>query len=120
MSNDPLLARFADCHDPFWPRVDIGSLRERLKLQWPVSEAALEVAARCAAIAAAREFACWRKVLRARGYKRLEDVAGHDHGRALRVCYIRFVEAAILYSLGATAYLSTSRRRAAHAWGISI
>jgi len=115
MSNDTLLPRFADCHDPFWPRVDIGRLRERLKLQRPVSEAALEVAARCAAIDAAREFARWRTVLRERGYKRLEDVAGHDHGRALRVCYIRFVEAAILYSLGATAYLPRSRRGVANA-----
>jgi len=115
MSNDPRLPRYADSHDPFWPRVDLGRLRERLNLTWPVSEAALEVAARCAAIAAAREFARWRAVLRERGYKRLEDVAGHDQGRALRVCYIRFVEAAVMYSLGASSYLRPVRRGAAHA-----
>ncbi|MFF7062340.1 head completion/stabilization protein [Pseudomonas sp. NPDC008258] len=115
MSNNSLLPRYADSHDPFWPRVDLGRLRERLSFQRPVSEAALEVAARCAAIDAAREFAHWRAVLRERGYKRLEDVAGHDQGRALRVCYIRFVEAAVMYSLGAREYLATSRRSAAHA-----
>ncbi|MEG8199824.1 head completion/stabilization protein [Pseudomonas sp. 5FOS] len=114
MDNDPRLPRFADCHDPFWPRLDLGRLRERLNLRRPVSEAALEVAARCAAIDAAREFARWRAVLRERGYKRLEDVAGHDQGRALRVCYICFVEAAVLYNLGSTAYLPIARRRAAH------
>lgn len=115
MSNDPRLPRFADCHDPFWPRVDLGRLREHLQLPRSVSDAALEVAARCAAIEAAREFACWRSVLRERGYKRLEDVAGHDHGRALRVCYIRFVEAAVMYSLGSTACLPVPRGGQVHA-----
>ena len=115
MSNERLLPRYADSHDPFWPRVDLGRLRERLSVLRPVSETALEVAARCAAIDAAREFARWRAVLRERGYKRLEDVTGHDQGRALRVCYIRFVEAAVLYSLGSGAYLPKSRRSAAHA-----
>ncbi|OII55983.1 phage head protein [Pseudomonas putida] len=114
MGNDPRLRRYADCHDPFWPRVDLDRLRERLNLKQPVSEAVLEVAARCAAIDAAREFARWRVVLRERGYKRLEDVAGHDHGRALRVCYIRFVEAAVMRNLGPTAYLPAAHRGAAH------
>lgn len=54
-------------------------------------------------------------MLRERGYKRLEDVAGHDQGRALRVCYIRFVEAAVMYNLGVSSYLRTVRRGAAHA-----
>ncbi|MGV8737378.1 MAG: head completion/stabilization protein [Pseudomonas asiatica] len=114
MGNDPRLRRFADGHDPFWPRVELDRLRERLNLKRPVSEAVLEVAARCAAIDAAREFARWRAVLRERGYKRLEDVAGHDHGRALRVCYIRFVEAAVMRNLGSTAYLPAAHRGAAH------
>ncbi|HEN8801930.1 head completion/stabilization protein [Pseudomonas sp. CM25] len=114
MSSDPRLPRFADCHDPFWPKVDLGTLRERLRLQRQVGDAALEVAARCAVIGAAREFAHWRAVLRARGYKRLADVAGHDPGRALGVCYIRFVEAAVMHSLGSTADLRVPQRRAAH------
>jgi hypothetical protein len=102
MSNDQLLEHVVDCHDPFWPRVDMCRLRERLTLQGDVSEAALEVAARCAVIEAAGEFARWRSALRERGYRRLEDVSGHDHGRALLVCYLRFVEAAIMRNLGGT------------------
>jgi hypothetical protein len=94
--------------------VELDRLRERLNLKRPVSEAVLEVAARCAAIDAAREFARWRAVLREQGYKRLEDVAGHDHGRALQVCYIRFVEAAVMRNLGSTAYLPAAHRGAAH------
>ncbi|MGY4526583.1 head completion/stabilization protein [Pseudomonas sp. TE21394] len=115
MGNDPLFPRFADNHDPFWPRIALGRLRERLHLHSSVSETALEVAARCAAIDAAREFARWRAVLRRRGYKRLEDVARHDHGRALRVCYLRFIEAAVRYNLGAVACLPTARRGRNHA-----
>ncbi|AVD89523.1 MULTISPECIES: head completion/stabilization protein [Pseudomonas] len=92
-------ARFPDGDDPFWPRIELCSLRERLRLGGQVSEARLALAARCAAINAASEFAHWRAVLRGRGYKRLEDVAGHDHGRALSVCYRRFVEAAVMRTL---------------------
>ena len=40
MSTDRL-PRIADSHDPFWPRVDLGRLHERLKLQQPVSAASL-------------------------------------------------------------------------------
>ncbi|MGS7250762.1 head completion/stabilization protein [Pseudomonas anuradhapurensis] len=115
MGSDPLFSRFADSHDPFWPRIDLGRLRERLLLQPSVSETALAVAARCAVIDAAREFAHWRAVLRRRGYKRLEDVARHDHGRALRVCYLRFIEAAVRYNLGSTACLPTARGGRKHA-----
>ena len=113
MGNDPLFPRFADSHDPFWPRIDLGRLRERL--QSSVSETALQVAARCAAIDAAREFARWRAVLRRRGYKRLEDVARHDHGRALRVCYLCFIEAAVRYKLGEAACLPAAGRGRNHA-----
>lgn len=115
MGNNPLFPRFADSHDPFWPRIDLGRLRERLHLQSSISETALQVAARCAAIDAAREFARWRAVLRGRGYKRLEDVARHGHGRALRVCYLRFIEAAVRYHLGAAACLPAARRGRNHA-----
>ena len=92
-------ARFPDCHDPFWPRIELSVLRERLRLGAAISEARLALAARCAAIAAAEEFARWRSALRARGHKRLEDLAGHDHGRALSACYRRFIEAAVLRTL---------------------
>lgn len=79
MSTDRL-PRIADSHDPFWPRVDLGRLHERLKLQQPVSDAALEVAARCAVIAAASEFARWRAALRERGYQRSRTWPGMTMG----------------------------------------
>lgn len=92
-------AHFPDCHDPFWPRIELRALRERLRLGEEVSEARLILAVRCAAIAAAQEFARWRAALRARGYKRLEDLAGHAQGRALSLCYGCFIAAAVLRTL---------------------
>ncbi|BBH45373.1 head completion/stabilization protein [Pseudomonas sp. KU43P] len=92
-------ARFPDCHDPFWPRIELSALREQLRLSDDVSEARLALAVRCAAIAAAQEFSRWRAVLRARGCRRLEDLAGHAHGRALSVCYRCFIGAAVLRTL---------------------
>lgn len=115
MNTEPRFTRFVDCHDPFWPRVELNLLRERLELRQPVSEVALDVAARCACIAAATEFAQWRAALRRRGYKCLEEVSGHDHGRALLVCYIRFVEAAVMRSLFGAGAGSTRRGRSMHA-----
>jgi hypothetical protein len=94
-------ARFPDCHDPFWPRIELNVLRERLRVDEDVSEARLALAVRCAAIDAAREFASWRIALRSRGYRRLEDVAGHASGRALSVCYRYFIAAAVRLNLRA-------------------
>jgi hypothetical protein len=88
-------SRFPDCHDPFWPRIELSVLRERLQLGEEVSEARFALAVRCAAIDAAREFASWRSALRRRGYRCLEDVAGHANGRALSVCYRYFIAAAV-------------------------
>ncbi|MDI9778811.1 head completion/stabilization protein [Pseudomonas putida] len=87
--------RFPDCHDPFWPRIELSVLRIHLQLGEEVSEARLALAVRCAAIDAAREFASWRSALRRRGYRRLEDVAGHASGKALSVCYRAFIAAAV-------------------------
>lgn len=103
-------ARFPDCHDPFWPRIELGLLRERLQLGDKISDARLVLAVRCAAIDAANEFASWRSALRSRGFRRLEDVSGHASGRALSVCYRTFVEAAVRRNLlgGPTARGGTS------------
>ena len=92
-------SRFPDCHDPFWPRIELCELRERLQLDGKVSEARLALAVRCAAIEAADEFASWRSALRRHGFRRLEDVSGHANGRALSVCYHSFVEAAVRRNL---------------------
>lgn len=76
--------------DPFWPRINLLELRRRLALTCAISDTRLEVAARAAAHKAAGEFAQWRRVLRERGYKRLEDMASHQR---LSGCYRRAVEA---------------------------
>nr|WP_314489997.1 head completion/stabilization protein [uncultured Pseudomonas sp.] len=86
--------RYADCHDPFWPRIDLATLRSRLSLHASVSDAQLHLAACSAAITAAQEFAEWRRALRARGFKRLEDLAGHASGQALSRCYRQCLERA--------------------------
>ncbi|WP_049870567.1 head completion/stabilization protein [Pseudomonas cremoricolorata] len=84
----------ADIYDPFWPRIKLNDLRNRLALGDEVSEAQLLVAARGAAMTAAREFAQWRYCLRERGIRRLETLVGHAPGRALQRCYLRCVEMA--------------------------
>lgn len=94
-----------DGHDPFWPGVDLNRLRERLDLREQPSDTAFEVATRCAVIEAAHEFAQWRAVLRGLGYNRLEQVGGHDHGKALLVCYHRLIEASVKRRLGGQAHV---------------
>ncbi|QXH49754.1 head completion/stabilization protein [Pseudomonas fakonensis] len=106
---------FADSHDPFWPRVELARLRALLARRGSFSEAALDVAARYAVIDAASEFALWRAALRKRGYKRLEDVSGHHHGRALQVCYVKFVEATIMRNVCGMAARVVSAGGASHA-----
>ncbi|MDN5507455.1 MAG: head completion/stabilization protein [Pseudomonas sp.] len=78
------------CDDPFWPSINLRELRQHLALCGAISDTRLEVAARAAAHKAGREFAQWRRVLRDRGYKRLEDMASHQ---LLSGCYRRAVEA---------------------------
>lgn len=91
--------RYLVYHDPFWPRIELGRLRERLGLSSQVSDTRLELAARGSMEVAAREFADWRRCLRERGYRRLIDVDGHEQGRALSICYLRLVEARTRWSL---------------------
>lgn len=76
--------------DPFWPSISLLELRRQLLLPPSVSDARLEVAAQMAARKAGGDFAQWRRVLRARGYKRLHDLRAH--GR-LSYCYSQAVEA---------------------------
>ncbi|MGE7993521.1 head completion/stabilization protein [Pseudomonas sp. NPDC089554] len=85
--------RYLACHDPFWPRIDLALLRERLALPEEISETQLALAAQSAVAIAMSEFANWRRALRSRGYQRLSDVSGHAHGLALSVCFLRMVEA---------------------------
>lgn len=77
-------------NDPFWPSIDLVELRANLLLTSLISDARLEVAAQVATHKVAGEFAQWRRVLRARGFKRLEDLASHQQ---LSRCYRCAVEA---------------------------
>ncbi|MBK5000298.1 head completion/stabilization protein [Pseudomonas sp. S31] len=108
------MPRFPDCHDPFWPRIDLPVLRKRLALEARVSDAGLGLAVRCAAIEAAKEFATWRTALRGRGYQRLEDIGGHRQGRALSLCYVRYLEAAVMKALASTGQLSVAGKKVGH------
>lgn len=76
--------------DPFWPSISLLKLRRQLLLPPSVSDARLEVAAQIAVRKADGEFAQWRRVLRARGYKRLQDLKAHSQ---LSCCYTHAVEA---------------------------
>ena len=91
--------RYLVYHDPFWPRIELGRLRECLGLSSGISDTQLEVAARASMELAALEFADWRRCLRAHGYRRLSDIDGHEQGRALSICYMRLVEAQTRWSL---------------------
>ncbi|WP_459206072.1 head completion/stabilization protein [Pseudomonas sp. MLB6B] len=106
--------RYADCHDPFWPRVDLATLRERLSLHASVSDAQLYLAACGAAITAAQEFAQWRRALRARGFKRLEDLAGHASGQTLSRCYRQYLEYETQRALCAVPQVNRHRARVKH------
>ncbi|MBH3428262.1 head completion/stabilization protein [Pseudomonas alkylphenolica] len=82
--------------DPFWPSISLLRLRRQLLLPPSVSDARLEVAAQIAVRKAGGEFAQWRRVLRARGYKRLQDMKAHG---PLSCCYVHAVEAYAIKAL---------------------
>ncbi|MFS0826805.1 head completion/stabilization protein [Pseudomonas phoenicis] len=108
------IKRYADHHDPFWPRVDLDTLRARLALHASVSDAQLHLAACSAAITAAQEFAEWRRALRARGFKRLDDLAGHATGRALSRCYLQYLERATRRALCVVSHPGRNRAEVSH------
>ncbi|WP_312935530.1 head completion/stabilization protein [Pseudomonas sp.] len=107
-------ARYADDHDPFWPRTELHALRGQLGLDESVTDAQLQLAARSAAITAAREFAQWRRVLRDRGFKRLEDIAAHAPGRVLSRCYRECLKRATRCALAHTSCAQTGPPEVVH------
>lgn len=86
--------------DPFWPRVELSSLRQRLAIPARISDSRLQLAGQQALAIAAREFAGWRLRLRGLGYMQLADLSRHVHGRRLCTCYLRLVEHCTLRALG--------------------
>lgn len=85
--------------DPFWPTIDLGRLREQLRLPAEVSHARLEVAARVATAKAAREFCGWRQALRGQGYRSLLELSGDGERPSLAELYRRAVQEATRFEL---------------------
>ncbi|WP_339497142.1 head completion/stabilization protein [Pseudomonas sp. EA_15y_Pfl1_P101] len=62
--------------DPFWPSIDLDSLRATLRIDASVTPARLETAVIAAAINLNRELSDWRAAQQAAGYTKLDDVPG--------------------------------------------
>lgn len=96
-ADDP--RRYLVDSDPFWPTIDLGLMRERLRLPTDVGHARLEVAARVAVVKVAKEFACWRHALRDRGYSTLLELPGDGSRPSLAQLYWRAVREATRFEL---------------------
>ncbi|HEK1685364.1 TPA: head completion/stabilization protein [Pseudomonas putida] len=93
--DNPLPGKRWAPHDPFWPSIDLDSLRQRLHLAAEISEVQLLLAVQTSCATVARDLAGWRHSLRARGFHRLIDLSRHADGQALSNCYLRLIEAGI-------------------------
>ncbi|MBD8268364.1 head completion/stabilization protein [Pseudomonas fluorescens] len=62
--------------DPFWPSIDLDSLRATLRIDASVTPARLETAVIAAAINLNRELSDWRAAQQAAGYTTLDAVPG--------------------------------------------
>ena len=62
--------------DPFWPSIDLDSLRATLRIDASVTPARLETAVIAAAINLNNELSEWRATQRAAGYTTLAEVPG--------------------------------------------
>ncbi|PWB31856.1 phage head protein [Pseudomonas sp. SDI] len=89
----PPCRRWLASHDPFWPRIDLTTLRHALDLCPSVSDVRLELATRVAVDHVAQDLAHWRKVLREQGYRYLEDLpVATDKQPGLACTYLRAVQ----------------------------
>ncbi|RRV04448.1 head completion/stabilization protein [Pseudomonas sp. v388] len=61
---------------PFWPRIDLETLRAAQRIDASVSQARLETAVVAAAISINRELAAWRMARESEGYPTLDAVPG--------------------------------------------
>jgi hypothetical protein len=82
--------------DPFWPSIDLDSLRETLRIDSSVTPARLETAVVAAIISVNRDLAKWRTANLAAGFTTLADVPGNEVlGASERLhLYVRAVECA--------------------------
>lgn len=82
--------------DPFWPSIDLDSLRESLRIDSSVTLARLETAVVAAIISVNRDLDYWREAKQAEGFASLNDVpSGKIMDRSqLAHLYVRAVECA--------------------------
>lgn len=82
--------------DPFWPSIDLDSLRETLRIDSSVTPARLETAVVAAIISVNRDLAKWRVANLAAGFATLADVPGNEvlSKSERQHLYVRAVECA--------------------------
>ncbi|MEK2611131.1 head completion/stabilization protein [Pseudomonas shirazensis] len=64
--------------NPFWPSINLDSMRETLRIDSSVTEARLETAVVAAIISVNRDLAKWRIAQQAKGYTLLADVPADE------------------------------------------
>lgn len=64
--------------NPFWPSIDLDSLRETLRIDSSVTPARVETAVVAAIISVNRDLSKWRVAKQAEGFTSLADVPGDD------------------------------------------
>ncbi|MEE9946553.1 head completion/stabilization protein [Pseudomonas sp. 382] len=82
--------------DPFWPSIDLDSLRETLRIDSSVTPARLETAVVAAILSVNRDLAKWRVAKQAEGFTVLDDVPSEqilDKSQLVHL-YVRAVECA--------------------------
>lgn len=82
--------------DPFWPSIDLDSMREKLRIDSSVTPARLETAVVAGIIGVNRDLAKWRSAKQAQGFAALADVPADDYltGTERKHLYVRAVECA--------------------------
>lgn len=82
--------------DPFWPSIDLDSMRETLRIDSSVTPARLETAVVAGIISVNRDLAKWRSAQQAQGFAALADVPadGYLTSAERQHLYVRAVECA--------------------------
>ncbi|MDD1979996.1 head completion/stabilization protein [Pseudomonas asiatica] len=82
--------------DPFWPSIDLDSMREKLRIDSSVTPARLETAVVAGIISVNRDLAKWRSAQQAQGFAALADVPADAYltSAERQHLYVRAVECA--------------------------
>ena len=83
-------------NDPFWPSIDLDSMREKLRIDSSVTPARLETAVVAGIISVNRDLAKWRSAQQAQGFAALADVPTDAYltSAERQHLYVRAVECA--------------------------